>query len=142
MVTDRLDFPDSVFPGHADSASWYVNTTINLTAWKLFKNVGINSLFRLVSVLQPFEEKKMKEGDFVVLARSEMAVGFSPLSNGIAFIAAQQPEILEQIGYLGTDEAHEVYLAERGEFIELLFDDRGLLQVFCTYLSQSAEMTA
>jgi AAA family ATP:ADP antiporter len=142
LVTERLDFPDSVFPGHADSATWNVHTTINLTAWKLFKNVGINSLFRLVSVLQPYDEERLSQGDFVVLARSEETVGLSPLSNGIAIIAAQQPEILEQIGYLGTDGAHEVYMAEREEFIEQLFDDRGLLQVFCTYLSQSAEMTA
>jgi AAA family ATP:ADP antiporter len=139
MVTERLDFPDNSFPGHEDSAGWYVNTTIILAAWKLFKNVGINSLFKLVSVLQPYSEEVLTGGDYVMLARSSAPGGFTPLSTGIAIIAAQQPEILEQIRYLGTDGAIEAYLIERGEFIELLFDDRGLLHVFCTFLNQMGD---
>ncbi|MFH0757639.1 MAG: hypothetical protein V2B15_10155 [Bacteroidota bacterium] len=137
MVTERLDFPDNSFPDHEDSARWYVNTTINLSVWKLFKNVGINSLFKLVSVLQPFSEEQLSGGDYVVLARSESAVGISPLSNGIAIIVAYQPEILEQIRYLGTEGTREAYLIEREEFIELLFDDRSLLHVFCAFLNQT-----
>jgi AAA family ATP:ADP antiporter len=139
MVTERLDFPDNTFPDHEDSAGWFVNTTINLTAWKLFKDVGINSLFKLVSVLQPYSGEELPEGDFVVLARSDSAAGVSPLSNGIAFIALYQPEILEQISYLGAGGAYEAYLIEREKFIELLFDDRSLLHVFCAFLNQSGD---
>jgi hypothetical protein len=133
MVTERLDFMDNSFPGHEDLTGWYVNTTINLAAWELFKNVGINSLFELVSLLQPFSEELLAEGDQVLLARSVDAGDFTPLSTGIAIIADHQPEILEQIRYLGTDSASEAYLIERGEFIELLFDNRSLLHVFCAF---------
>ena len=42
MVTERLDFPDNSFPDHEDAARWYMDTTMKLTAWKLFLNVGIN----------------------------------------------------------------------------------------------------
>jgi hypothetical protein len=142
MVTERLDFPDNSFPDHEDLATWYSSTTINLAAWKLFKNVGINNLFKLVSVLQPYSESKIREGDFVVLARIEESVGISPLSNGIAFIAALNPEILEQIRYLGEEGASEVYLVEREEFIELLFDDRSLLHVLSAFLGNSGELMA
>ncbi len=142
MVTERLDFPDNSFPDHEDSARWYVNTTINLAVWKLFKDVGINSLFKLVSVLQPFSEEQLSEGDYVVLARSETAVGLSPLTNGIAIIAVYQPEILEQIRYLGTEVTREAYLIEREKFIELLFDDRSLLHVFCAFLDQTGDRLA
>ena len=139
MVTERLDFPDNSFPDHEDSAGWYVNTTINLAAWKLFKNVGINSLFKLVSVLQPYTEEDLSEGDHVLLARSGSAADYTPLSTGIAIIAAHQPEILEQIRYLGAEGACDAYLIEREEFIELLFDDRSLLHVFCAFLNQTGE---
>jgi AAA family ATP:ADP antiporter len=133
MVTERLDFIDNSFPDHDDLTGWYVNTTINLASWELFKNVGINSLFKLVSVLQPFSEEILAEGDHVLLARSVDAGDFTPLSTGIAIIADHQPEILEQIRYLGTDSKSEAYLIERGEFIELLFDNRSLLHVFCAF---------
>lgn len=138
MVTERLDFPDNSFPGHKDVALWYVNTTINLAAWKLFKNVGISSLFKLVSVLQPFTWDLVSAGDKVLLARSVSAGGFSSLSNGIAIIADHQPEILEQIRYLGEEGVREAYLIEKKEFIELLFDDRSLLHVFYAFLNQTA----
>ncbi len=126
------------FPDHEDSARWYVNTTINLAAWKLFKDVGISSLFKLVSVLQPFTWEKIPGGDKVLLVRSASAGGFSSLSNGIAIIAEHQPELLEQIRYLGEEGAREAYLVEREEFIELLFDDRSLLHVFNAFLNQTA----
>ncbi len=83
--------------------------------------------------------KVLSEGDFVVLARSATTEEFTPLSSGIAIIAAHQPEILEQIRYLGTIGMCEAYLIERGEFIELLFDDRGLLHVFCAFLNQTTQ---
>ena len=133
MVTERLDFPDNIFPDHEDLTGWYVHTTINLSTWELFKNVGINSLFKLVSVLQPYSEEVLKDGDYVVLARLDSAGSFTPLSTGIAILAEHQPEILEQINYLGKDGANEAYLIEREEFIELLFDNRSLLHVFCAY---------
>jgi len=137
MVTERLDFPDNSFPGHKDSALWYVNTTINLASWKLFKNVGISSLFKLVSVLQPFSWELVPAGDKVLLVRSVAAGGFSSLSSGIAIIAEHQPEVLEQIRYLGEDGVREAYLVEREEFIELLFDERSLLHVFHAFLNQT-----
>jgi hypothetical protein len=137
LVTERLDFPDNSFPGHDDSARWYVNTTINLASWKLFKNVGISSLFKLVSILQPFSWDLIPEGDFVLLARTVSAGELSPLSNGIAIIAEQQPEIMEQIRYLGKEGIREAYLVERGQFKELLFDDRSLLHVFNSFLNQT-----
>ena len=139
MVTERLDFPDNSFPDHEDAARWYVDTTMKLTAWKLFLNVGINALFKLVSGLQPYSEDLLAKGDYVVLARSAEAEEFTPLSSGIAIIAAHQPEILEQIRYLGTIGTCEAYLIERGEFVELLFDDRSLLHVFCTFLNQTTK---
>ncbi len=137
LVTERLDFPDNSFPGHEDAAKWYMDTTRRLTAWKLFANVGINALFKLVSGLHPYSGDLLAEGDFVVLARSAAAEDFTPLSSGIAIIAVHQPEILEQIRYLGTIGTCEAYLMERREFIELLFDDRSLLHVFCTFLNQT-----
>jgi hypothetical protein len=137
LVTERLDFPVHSIPDQGNLAGWYVETTMNLAAWKLFKNVGINSLFKLVSALQPYSTEQTHQGDFVLLARSEAAADFSPLSSGIAIIAVQQPEILEQIRYLGTDRAHDAYLIEREKFIELLFDDRSLLHVFCAFLNQT-----
>jgi hypothetical protein len=137
MVTERLDFPDNNFPVHDDPARWYVDTTIRLTDWKLFTDVGINALFKLVSGLKPFSEVLLSEGDFVILARSAEAGEFSILSPGIAIIAEHQPEILDQIRYLGTIGTCEVYLMERGEFIELLFDERSLLHVFCDFLNQT-----
>jgi len=116
-----------------------MDTTMKLTAWKLFLNVGINALFKLVSGLKPYSEEVLSEGDYVVLAKSAAAEEFTPLSSGIAIIAAHQPEILEQIRYLGTIGTCEAYLIEREEFIELLFDDRSLLHVFCTFLNQTTQ---
>jgi hypothetical protein len=136
LVTERLDFPENSFPDHEDPASWYVDTTLRLSAWKLFANVGINALFKLVSLLLPFSEEKLGQGDYVVLARSRATGDFTPLTSGIAIIAAYQPELLEQIRYLGTDRKCEAYLIEREEFIELLFDDRSLLHVFCALLNR------
>jgi hypothetical protein len=136
MVTERLDFPDNSFPGHDDPARWYMDTTIRLSAWKLFSEVGINALFKLVSGLQPFAEELLDEGDFVILARSAEAGEFSPLSAGIAIIAEYQPEILDQIRYLGTIGTCEGFLIKRMEFVELLFDERSLLHVFCDFLNQ------
>jgi len=139
LVTERMDFPDSSFPEHEDAARWYVNTTINLVAWSLFKNVGISSLFKLVSILHSFSWDAISQGDYVLLVRSSLAGGFPSLSNGIAIIAEQQPEILEQIRYLGEDGVREAYLIEREEFIELLFDERSLLHVFGGFLNQKGE---
>ncbi len=137
LVTERLDFPDNSFPGHDDSARWYVNTTINLASWKLFKNVGISSLFKLVSLLQAFSWDEIPDGDMVLLVRAVSAGELSPLSDGIAIIAEQQPEIMEQIRYLGKEGVREAYLVERGQFKELLFDDRSLLHVFNSFLNQT-----
>lgn len=139
MVTERLDFPDNSFPDHKDAARWYMDTTIRLTAWRLFMNVGIHSLFKLVSGLKPYSEELISEGDYVVLARSAATAEFTPLSWGIAIIAAHQPELLEQIRYLGTIGTCETYLINREEFVELLFDDRSLLHVFCTFLNQTEQ---
>jgi len=140
MVTERLDYPDNSFPDHEDAAKWYMDTTMKLTAWKLFLNVGINALFKLVSEIEPFSEELLSDGDFVVLARSASAENFIPLSLGIAIIAEHQPEILQQIRYLATIEACEVYLIEREKFIELLFDNRSLLHVFCGFLNQTSQV--
>ena len=137
LVTERLDFPDNSFPGHDDSARWYVNSTINLASWKLFKDVGISSLFKLVSILQPFSWERFPDGDLVLMARVASAGELSPLSDGIAIIAEQQPEIMEQIRYLGKDGVREAYLVEREKFRELLFDDRSLLHVFSLFLNQT-----
>jgi len=139
MVTERLDYPDNSFPDHKDAALWYMETTMKLTAWKLFLNVGINALFKLVSEVEPFSEEELADGDKVVLAWSAAAEEFTPLSSGIAIIAEHQPEILEQIRYLATIGACEVYLIEREKFIELLFDNRSLLHVFCGFLNQNAQ---
>ncbi len=138
LVTERLDFPDNSFPGHEDMIRWYMDSTMRLTSWKLFKNVGINSLFKLVSIARPFSEEWTDDGDTVILARSVSAEEFTTLSNGIAIIAANQPEILEQIRYLGTIGACEAYLIDQKEFVELLFDDRSLLHVFCNFLNQAS----
>ncbi len=99
--------------------------------------MGISSLFKLVSLLQPFSWDFIPEGDVVLLARAVSAGEFSPLSNGIAIIAEQQPEILEQIRYLGKEGVREAYLVEREQFKELLFDDRSLLHVFSSFLNQT-----
>jgi len=137
MVTERLDFQDNSFSSHDDAARWYVNTTINLASWKLFKDVGISSLFKLVSLLQPFSWDLIPEGDKVLLVRAGKAGELSTLSDGIAIIAEQQPELLEQIRYLGKEGIREAYLVERDQFKELLFDDRSLLHVFSLFLNQT-----
>ena len=137
MVTERLDFPDNSFPGHEDAAGWYVETTMKLAAWRLFMKVGINSLFKLVAELRPWSEEQLSETGDVVLVRSASAEEFSPLSSGMAIIAEHQPEILEQIRYLGAIGTCEGYLIEREKFIELLFDDRNLLHVFCDFLNRT-----
>jgi hypothetical protein len=140
LVTERLDFPDNSFPGHEDMLRWYLDTTMRLTSWKLFMNVGINSLFKLVSIARPFSEEWSTEADSVILARSVSTEDFfTTLSGGLAIIAANQPEILEQIRYLGTIGACEAYLIDRKDFVELLFDDRSLLHVFCSFLNQASK---
>ena len=137
MVTERLDFPDNSFPQHDDVAGWYMESTISLARWKLFDKVGINALFKLVSGLHSFSEEQLAEGNYVVLARSDSAEEFSPLSSGIAIIAEHQSDILEQISYLGTIGTCEAYLIDREQFIELLFDERSLLHAFCDFLNQT-----
>jgi len=137
LVTERLDFPDNSFPGHEDMVRWYLDTTIRLTSWKLFSNVGINSLFKIVSISRPFTDEWSPDGDSVILARSLSAEEFSNLSHGIAIITAYQPEIMEQIRYLSTIGACEAFLIDRKEFVELLFDNRDLLHVFCSFLNQT-----
>ena len=137
LVTDRLDFPDNSFPGHEDMVRWYLDTTIRLTSWKLFSNVGINSLFKIVSIARPYTDEWSPDADSVILARSLSAEEFSNLSHGIAIITAYQPEIMEQIRYLSTIGACEAFLIDRKEFVELLFDNRDLLHVFCSFLNQT-----
>jgi len=139
LVTERLDFPDNSFPGHEDMVRWYLDTTMRLTSWNIFANVGINSLFKLVSVARPFSDEWSAGEDSVILARSVSAEEFTTLSNGIAIIAAYQPEILEQIRYLGTIGACEAFQIDRKEFVELLFDDRSLLHVFNNFLHQASQ---
>ena len=90
----------------------------------------MGSLFKLVSIARPFTEEWAIDRDTIVLARSVSAEEFTTLSDGIAIIAANQPEILEQIRYLGTIGACEAFIIDRKEFIELLFDERSLLHVF------------
>lgn len=138
MVTDRLDFPVSSFPLHEDVVRWYLDTSLRLSSWKLFENVGINSIFKLVSITRPFIEEWTVDEDTVVLARSVSADEFSTLSRGIAIIAVNQPDILEQIRYLGTIGACEAFMIDRKKFIELLFDVRSLLHVFCSFLNQAS----
>ena len=128
-----------LFRSHEDMIRWYLDTTMRLTSWKLFTNVGINSLFKLVSIARPFSEEWTDDGDNVILARSVSEEEFTTLSNGIAIIAANQPEILEQIRYLGTIGACEAFFIDQKEFVELLFDDRSLLHVFCNFLNQASQ---
>jgi hypothetical protein len=139
LLTERLDFPDNSFPGHEDMVRWYLDTTMRLTSWKLFTNVGINSLFKLVSIARPFDEEWTSDGDTVILARSVSAEEFSTLSHGIAIIGVNQPEIVEQIRYLSTIGACEAFLIDRKTLIELLFDERSLLHVFCSFLNQASK---
>ena len=137
LVSERPDFPDNSFPDHEDPSRWYIETTLRLAGWKLFMNAGLNALLKLVSELRPYHEELLAGSDYVVLARSTEEGDFFPLSSGIAIIAAQQPEILEQIRYLGTGGNCEAYLIEREVFIELLFDERSLLHIFCAHLNQN-----
>jgi ATP/ADP translocase len=138
LVTERLDFPVNSFPLHEDVVRWYLDTSLRLSSWKLFENVGINSIFKLVSIARPFIEEWTVDEDTVVLARSVSADEFSTLSKGIAIIAVNQPDILEQIRYLGTIGACEAFMIDRKKFIELLFDVRSLLHVFCSFLNQAS----
>jgi hypothetical protein len=137
LVSARPDFPKQISPVNDDMVHWYLETTMKLTAWKLFQKIGINSLFSLVTKAKPFSEKTPVDENSVILARSVSTQEFSVLSDGIAIIAAHQPEILEQIRYLGTIGACEAFLINRREFIELLFDDRALLHVCCSFLNQA-----
>ena len=73
----------------------------------------------------------------MVLARAPSVTTQSPLATGMAMIAVEHPEILEQIRYLGKEGIREAYLVERGQFKELLFDDRSLLHVFNSFLNQT-----
>jgi len=137
LVSERPDFPDNSFPDHEDLARWYIQTTLDLAAWKLFMNIGLNALFKLVSGLKAFHEELLSGGDYVVLARSTEEGDFSPLSSGIAIIAACQPEILEQIRYLGAVGKCEAYLIEKEGFVELMFDEKDLLHIFCADLNRN-----
>jgi hypothetical protein len=137
LISDRLDFPTHISPIDDDKLEWYLETTMKLITWKLFQKIGINSLFSLVTRAKPFTEKLPVDENSVILVRSVSAEEFSTLSDGIAIIASHQPEILEQIRYLGTIGACESFLIDRKEFIKLLFDDRALLHVFCSFLDQA-----
>jgi hypothetical protein len=137
LVSDRRDSPNHISPIDDNMVQWYLDTTMELTTWKLFQKVGINSLFSLVTRARPFSEKSQVDENSVILVRSVSAEGFLTLSDGIAIIASHQPEILEQIHYLGTIGACEAFLVDRNKFIELLFDDRALLHVFCSFLNQA-----
>ncbi len=137
LVSGRLDFPPHISPVNDEMVNWHLETTMKLTTWKLFQKVGINSLFSLVAISRPFSEKSAVDENSVILVRSISSEEFSILSDGIAIIASHQPEILEQIRYLGTIGACEAFLIDRKEFIELLFDDRALLHVFCSFLNQA-----
>jgi hypothetical protein len=112
---------------------------MKLITWKMFQKVGINSLFSVVTIARPFSDKSEVDEHSVVLARSLSAEEFSTLSEGIAIIATHQPEILEQIRYLGSIGACEAFLIDRKEFVELLFDDRALLHATCSYLNQAQQ---
>ena len=70
LVTERLDFPDNSFPGHDDAARWYVNTTINLASWKLFKKRGNKQPFQTGFGPSALLRELISEGDMVLLARS------------------------------------------------------------------------
>ncbi|TFH25377.1 MAG: hypothetical protein E4H10_09455 [Bacteroidia bacterium] len=137
LVSGRLDFPSHISPINDEMVNWHLKTTMKLSTWKLFQKVGINSLFSLVTISRPFSEKSAVDENSVILVRSVSAEGFPVLSDGIAIIASHQPEILEQIRYLGTIGACEAFLVDRKEFVELLFDDRALLHVFCSFLNQA-----
>jgi len=137
LVSGRLDFPPHISPINDEMVKWHLEATMQLTAWKLFQKIGINSLFSLVTIARPFSDKSSVDDSSVILVRSISAEEFSILSDGIAIIASHQPEILEQIRYLGSIGACEAFLIDRKEFIELLFDDRALLHVFCNFLNQA-----
>jgi len=141
MVSARPDFPKHLRPVNEDVIHWYLETTMKLTSWKLFQKIGINALFALVTKAKAFSEKTPVDENSVVLARSHSVEEFSILSDGIAIIASHQPEILEQIRYLATIEACDAFLIHRKEFIELLFDDRALLHVFCSLLNQTHQQS-
>ncbi len=136
-VIGRLDLPLNVDPTNNALLNWYLETTMKLTTWKLFEDVGINSLFSLVTQARMYLEESVVDENTVILVRSVSAEEFSNLSDGIAIIASHQPEILEQIRYLGTIGACEAYQLNRREFVELLFDDRALLHACCSSLNQS-----
>ena len=137
LVSERLNFPKHMAPISDDMINWHLETTMKLTMWKLFHKIGINSLFSLVTRARPFSEKSHVDENSVILARSISAEEFSILSDGIAIIASHQPEILEQIRYLGTIGACEAFLIDKKEFIELLFDDKALLHASCNCLNQA-----
>lgn len=141
LVSGRPDFPKHMSLVTDERIQWYLESTMKLTTWKLFQKIGINSLFSVVTRARPFTEKSEVNENSVILARSVSSEEFSILSEGIAIIASHQPEILEQIRYLGTIGACEAFLIDRKEFIELLFDDRALLHASCSFLSQANQQS-
>jgi len=138
LVSERPDFPDNSFFDHEDPGSWYIETVLGLSEWELFTNVGLNALFKLVSGLRTYDGRLPSDGNVVILARSIEEGDFSPLSSGIAIIAAHQPELMQQIRYLGAGGKCVAYLIEKEEFIELLFDEVSLLHTFCGILNKNS----
>jgi hypothetical protein len=135
-VAGRLDLPIHIDPKNNALLDWYLETTLKLASWKLFENVGINSLFSLVTLARIFIEEREVDEHSVILVRSISAEEFSNLSDGIAIIGSHQPEILEQIRYLGTLGECEAFQFDKKEFIELLFDDRALMHACCSFLKE------
>jgi hypothetical protein len=135
-VVGRLDLPIHIDPTNNALLDWYLDTTMKLTTWKIFQNVGVNSLFSLVTLSTMFFDESVVNEDSVILARSISDEEFTNLSEGIVIIGSHQPEILEQIRYLGTLGECEAFHLDRKEFVELLFDDRALLHACCTFLNE------
>jgi len=135
-VVGRLDLPIHIDPTNNALLEWYLDTTMKLTTWKLFQNVGINSLFSLVTMARMFLEETEVDENSVILVRSISDEEFTNLSGGIVIIGSYQPEILEQIRYLGTLGECEAYHLDKNEFVELLFDDRALLHACCSFLNE------
>lgn len=139
MLTQELDFPDNQFPGRDNIVLWYMDSTMRLSEWEIFRNAGINSLFRLVSRMRSYDEQEAAAEDTVCLVRSLNAKENPDLSGGMAFIPSYEPAILEQIRYLAKIGASEAYLIDQDDFREILFDDRSLLHVFCEFLNRFEE---
>ncbi|MEZ5072063.1 MAG: hypothetical protein R2751_14180 [Bacteroidales bacterium] len=141
-VHQRFEFADHFFMVRNDPSDWLMDTTIGLNRWGLFANVGLNTLLNLASKLHPFRNDLPGDGEYVVLARSETPGTYAPLSAGLGMIISEHPEIMEQIRYLWANGTCEAYLIELEVFVEMLFDNRGLLHVFCAFLAQGNNIPA